>query len=541
MITSPPLEKKDCYLGNVLLKRSGVKTKFTAAQLKELAKCGHDIDYFVTTYCKIISLDHGEVIFKLYGYQKKVLKSMQLSRFSMYMLPRQMGKTQITAAFMLHQVLFNSHYTIAILANKSDASREILSRIQFMYELLPSWMQLGVVTWNKGDIELDNHSKIFTAATSPSSIRGRAVNLLYLDEFAHVDRDVEFWTSTFPVISSGQTTKVIITSTPNGLNLFYKLWQEGLQGKNPFKVLYIPWTEHPQRDKKWEAEQLQSLGPLKFRQECLCEFQGSSGTLISGTKLQQLAFGEPVHQDEWLTVYAKPDSERRYVATADISEGVERDFSVCTIFDVTEKPFRIAAVYRSNIVPPSVFTEVLYRLGTQYNKALMIPETNSMGKQVAHDLWYEYDYDAVLRTVNKETGHVINYGHGSELGIRTTKPTKRLGCSSLKSLIETDLLIVQDYQAITELGTFISNGSSWSAANDKCDDVVMTLVIFAWFTQQRYFEEYMSDSINSVFRKAYQDEQYGLCSVFLSDGIATTEEDPSIDYSLINRSSTPLL
>lgn len=272
-----------------------------------------------------------------------------------------------------------------------------------------------------------------------------------------------------------------------------------------------------------------------------CEFQGSSGTLISGTKLQQLAFGEPVHQDEWLTVYAKPDPERRYVATADISEGVERDFSVCTVFDVTEKPFRIAAVYRSNIVPPSVFTEVLFRLGTQYNKALMIPETNSMGKQVAYDLWYEYDYDAVLRTVNKETGHVINYGHGSELGIRTTKPTKRLGCSSLKSLIETDLLIVQDYQAITELGTFISNGSSWSAANDKCDDVVMTLVIFAWFTQQRYFEEYMTDSINSVFRKAYEDEQYGLCSVFLSDGIAINEDDPNIDYSLINRSSTPLL
>ncbi len=270
MIASPPLDKRDCYLGQALLKKAGVKTAYTEAMIAEFSRCSEDIIYFVKTYCRIISLDHGEVSFALYRYQEKMLVEATRNRFSMFMLPRQMGKTQVIAAFMLHQIIFNPNYSIAILANKDASSREVLDRVQFMFSLLPSWMQPGVVTWNKGDIKLDNGSKIFTAATSPSAIRGRSVNLLYLDEFAHVDKDVEFWTSTFPTISSGKTTKVVITSTPRGMNLFYKLWTEAEQGKNPFKAFYFPWTENPTRDSKWEKEQLTALGGIKFKQEVSC-------------------------------------------------------------------------------------------------------------------------------------------------------------------------------------------------------------------------------------------------------------------------------
>lgn len=269
-IPGQPLDKKETYLGNALLKRAGVKTKLTAAMVTELARCEEDIVYFVQNYCRIVSLDDGEVPFKMHGYQKKMIVSMLDNRFSLYMLPRQMGKTTVVAAYMVHQILFNSHYTIAILANKDSAAREVLDRVQFMYTLLPSWMQVGVVTWNKGDIELEGERKIFTAATAPSSIRGKSVNLLYCDEFAHVDNDVEFWTSTFPTVSSGSKTKVIITSTPRGLNLFYKLWCDSKEKKNPFVSHYYPWTDHPHRNKKWEAEQLGVLGALKFRQEVLC-------------------------------------------------------------------------------------------------------------------------------------------------------------------------------------------------------------------------------------------------------------------------------
>lgn len=530
-ISSPALDKRDTYLGNALLKKAGVKTRHTPEMIKELARCSKDIIYFVENYCRIISLDEGEVPFKLHGYQKKMLVAMKKDRFSMYMLPRQMGKSQTTAAFILHQVMFNSHYTVAILANKDPAAREILSRVQFMYELLPSWMQHGVVTWNKGDIELDNHSKIFTAATSPSSIRGRSVNLLYCDEFAHVDNDVEFWTSTFPTISSGKTTKVVITSTPKGLNLFYKLWQESKEKKNPFSSHYYPWTDHPSRDVKWEKEQLQALGAIKFRQEVLCEFMGSSGTLINGDKLQKLVFGDPLVSDEHFSVYAKPSKDRRYIMTVDCSEGVDRDYSVASIFDVTEKPFKHVAIYRNNAIPPEMFTEVVYRLGKKYNDALAIVETNSVGVMVAKELWFDYEYENIVKTVPKESGAKVGYGSGSQIGVKTTKATKRVGCSTLKSLIETDLLITNDYHAISEMGTFVMVGSSWGAEEGKHDDVVMTLVIFAWFTQQVSFEEYMQGSINSELRAAREEERNGLPDLFFDDGGG--EEDGAEDLSLV--------
>lgn len=352
------------------------------------------------------------------------------------------------------------------------------------------------------------------------------------DEFAHVDKDLEFWTSVFPTISSGNTTKVIITSTPRGLNLFYKLWKESTEKKNPFKSAFYPWTENPTRNAKWEKEQLETLGVLKFRQEVLCEFQGSAGTLISGEKLQKLTWSEPIYRtdDNVMRMYKRPKKGHKYVMTVDVSEGVDRDYSVASVFDVTTKPFRHVAMYRCNSVAPEVFTSIINQLGRQYNDAVAIVETNSIGAAVAKDLWFEFEYENVLKTVTRDTGAKVGYGSGSVLGVRTTKATKRQGCSTLKSLIETDLLITEDYDAIHEFGTFIAHGSSWAAEEGKTDDVVMTFVIFAWFTQQVTFEEYMAGSMNSELRKAREDETMGALAAFLDgpDDFMDGDEDLSL-------------
>ena len=539
-IDSPLLDKSQTYLGNALLKKSGVKTKYTEEMIAEFARCSEDVIYFVKTYCRIISLDEGEVPFKLFKYQEEMLVEMAKNRFTMLMLPRQMGKTQVTAAFILHEIIFKSNYSVAILANKDTSAREVLDRIQFMYTLLPSWMQLGVVTWNKGDIKLDNGSKVFTAATSPSAIRGRSVNFLYLDEFAHVERDVEFWTSTFPTISSGKTTKVLITSTPKGMNLFYKLWTEAKQGKNPFKATFFPWTANPTRDAKWEKDQLTSIGAIKFRQEVSCDFLGSAGTLISGDKLQKLAFVEPIWQNAAadFKIYENPGPGRKYIMTADPSEGVDKDYSVVSVFDVTEKPFKHVALYKNNKIPPEMFAEVIVKIGKKYNDALAIVETNSIGVNVAKDLWYEFEYENVLRSVERETGARVSFSGQSKLGVRTTKATKRIGCSTLKSLLETDTLITNDYDAISELSTFIAQGSSWGAEEGKYDDVVMSMVLLSWFTQQVDFEDYMAGTINAALRKARTDAEFGPPMILFSDG--TEEFGEVFDNSMfLNQGGEP--
>ncbi len=544
-IESPPLDKSQTYLGNALLKKSGVKSEWTKEMLEEYVRCADDPIYFIKTYCRIISLDHGEVPFNMWPYQEELIINMHIQRFLLVMLPRQMGKTQVAAAHLMHQVMFNKNYTVAILANKDAAAREVLDRIQFMYCSLPSWLQHGVLTWNKGDIKLDNGSKIFTAATSVSAIRGKSCNCIYLDEFAHVENDVEFWTSTFPTISSGKTTKVLITSTPRGLNLFYKLWSDSQQKLNPFKSMFFPWTANPTRDAKWEKEQLQTLGTIKFNQEVSCQFLGSAGTLLSGDKLQKLAFIEPLmrsENDEY-RIYAKPVLGHQYIMCVDAGEGVGGDYSVALIVDVTTRPYKVVAIYRNNTLAPEVFTGVVNSLGRRYNYALAVVETNSIGYGVAKDLWFEYEYENMLRSVEKQGGASASFRSGSILGVKTTRATKRIGCSTLKSLIETDLLLVEDFTAVNELSTFIAQGTSWGAEEGKHDDVVMCLVIFAWFTQQSMFDDYSRGTINSAIRQARLDGAIGLPDIMIIDGTedehdwedpppveATIEEDAELPF-----------
>jgi hypothetical protein len=494
------ITKEMCHDGRTNIKKAGVQWEWTKWELEEVAKCAEDPAYFMRKYVKIIDLDRGLVNFDLFPYQEEMLDCMHNNRFAIMCTARQMGKTTLVAAYLLWAAIFNDSFTIAILANKADQSREIMSRLQLMYENLPFFLQPGVKGWNKGDIYLANESKIFCAATSGSSIRGRSVNLVYLDEFAFVQNDLEFYTSTYPVVTAGQETKVIITSTPKGMNLFYKLWSEAKTGKNDYKWVLVPWDRHPRRDQSWKDQQLRNMSQKQFDQEFECEFFGSENTLISGKKLQTLTFNDPTGGDQYYSVYDAPRMGHSYVVTVDTAEGIGMDYSVVSVIDVTCQPFTQVAKYRDNTIPPLMLAEVAYKIGMSYNEAAMVVETNSVGGQVANSIWYDFEYENMVTSKVKLTENVENVSGRAEIGVRTTSKTKLVGCSTLKSLIESDTLLIQDFDTVSELTTFIKKGNKYQAEENKFDDIVMSLVMFAWFTAQPNFEEVTNVEIRSTLR-----------------------------------------
>jgi hypothetical protein len=482
------------YHGNPNLKPIGHSHKFTPDQIQEIIKCTNDPIYFIETYCQIVSLDAGLVPFKLYGYQKKVVKFMLGERMGIVMMPRQQGKTITAAACILWYTLFQDAKTVAIMANKGAAAREVLSRYQLMYENLPIWMQQGVKTWNKGDVELENGSRVFTAATVSSGIRGKSVNWLYIDEAAIIPNNVadEFFASVYPTISSGKTTKILLTSTPLGYNHFWKFWNESVNKKNAFSHLQIHYWEHPGRDEAWAEEQRKILGDVKFNQEVLCEFLGSSNTLISGAVLGRLSSVEPVYRSETgLDVYEEPKKGRIYVLTADTARGVGGDYSAFTVVDVTETPYKLVAKYKNNHIAPMLFPNFIFKVARDYNNAYVLVETNDIGGQVADILHMDLEYEQILCTVQENGKTIISAGFGkaTTLGVRTTKSVKRQGCFAIKSLVEENKLLCFDADTIMEFSTFIEKNGTYVADEGYHDDLVMTLVLFAWLTTNPYFRD----------------------------------------------------
>ena len=514
------------YLGNDRLKKVGVDISFTEEQAQEFIKCAHDPVYFVKNYVKIVNVDHGLVPFDMWSFQEQMVHDFHNNRFSICKMPRQVGKTTTAAGYMLWCVLFNQDYKIAILANKGSLAREILDRIKYAYEYLPLWLQQGIVTWNKGNIELENGSKIFAYATSAAGVRGGTYNLVFLDEFAFVPHNMasEFFTSTYPVISSGKTTKVIIVSTPNGLNLFYKMWTDAVEKRSLYKPIEVHWSMVPGRDEKWKEETIRNTSEEQFRQEFETEFIGSSATLITGAKLRSLAFHDPQWQEENLDIYEQPMPNRLYIATVDCSEGVGLDYHTINIIDVTQVPYRQVAKYRNNKLPLLFFPTVIYSLCKRYNEAYALIETNNVGQQVVDILHYDLEYEYVYKIDHHHIkGQTISGGfkRASNFGIKTTKTVKKIGCANLKTLVESDKLLIQDFDTIAELNTFVRVKDSYAAEEGNNDDIVMGLVLFAWLTAQTYFK----DSTNIDIRKVLLEENNMLTDEdlvpvgFIDDGL----------------------
>ena len=524
------------YLGNPNLKKANVAQNFTKKQVAEFLKCAQDPVYFAQKFVKIINLDEGLVPFQMYDFQEKLVNNFHNNRFNICKMPRQSGKSTTVVSYLLHYAIFNDSVTIGILANKAQTARDLLGRLQIAYENLPKWMQQGIIAWNKGSMELENKSKIIAASTSASAVRGMSFNIIFLDEFAFVANHLadDFFSSVYPTISSGKSTKVIIVSTPRGMNHFYRLWHDAELGRNEYITTDVHWSEVPGRDEAWKEQTIKNTSEAQFRVEFECEFLGSVDTLISPSKLKTMVYDEPINRGKrGGEIYENPVPKHNYSITVDVARGVEKDYSAFIVFDTTEFPYRVVAKYRNNTIKPMLFPNVILDFAKAYNNAYVLCEVNDIGDQIASILFYDMEYENVLMTaVRGRAGQVLGQGFSGskvQLGVKMSKTVKKIGSLNLKTLIETDKLIVKDYNIIAELTTFIEKSNSFEAEEGCNDDLAMCLVIFSWLVMQDYFKEMTDDDI----RKRVYDDQRDQIEAdmapfgFISDGIS--EETSFVD------------
>ena len=497
------------YLGNPNLKKANTPIEFTQEQVLEFMKCKDDPVYFAKNYIKIVSLDEGLVPFSMYDFQEEMVARFHKNRFNIAKLPRQTGKSTTVVSYLLHYIIFNDNVNIGILANKASTSRELLSRLQLAYENLPKWMQHGILAWNKGNVELENGSKILAASTSSSAVRGMSFNIIFLDEFAFVPNHIaeQFFSSVYPTISSGKSTKVIIISTPNGMNMFYKLWHDAERGKNEYVTTEVHWSQVPGRDAAWKEQTIKNTSERQFTQEFECEFLGSVDTLIAASKLRTMVYEDPLERRNGLDVYELPIPEHEYVMTVDVSRGVSNDYSAFVVVDITTIPYKVVAKYKNNNIKPLLFPNIIEPVAKSYNHAFVLCEVNDIGGQVADIMQFDLEYDNLLMCAMRgRAGQIVGQGfsHKSQLGIKMTSTVKKTGCSNLKALIEDDKLLINDYDIIAEMTTFIQKKQSFEAEEGCNDDLAMCLVIFAWLSVQDYFRELTSDDVR---KRIFEDQR----------------------------------
>jgi len=500
----------DIYLGNPNLKKANVPIDFTQEQLLEYVACREDPVYFSRQHVKIVSLDEGLTPFKPYDFQEKLIKNFHEKRFNICKMPRQTGKSTTCISYLLHYLLFNDSVNIGILANKAATARELLGRLQTAYENVPKWMQQGVLSWNRGSLELENGSKILAASTSASAVRGMSFNILFLDEFAFVPNHIaeSFFASVYPTITSGKNTKVIMVSTPHGMNHFYRYWHDAERGKNEYIPTDVHWSEVPGRDDVWKEQTIANTSEQQFKVEFECEFLGSINTLIAPSILRNMVYDTPITKNAGLDIYEKPEKDHNYIITVDVARGLGNDYSAFIVFDVTQFPYKVIAKYRNNEIKPMLFPNVILDVAKGYNNAYVLVEVNDIGDQVASILQYDLEYENILMaSMRGRNGQIVGQGFSgkkTQLGVRTTAAVKKLGCSNLKTLIEDHKLITCDYEVISELTTFAQKHNSFEAEEGCNDDLAMCLVIFAWLVQQEYFKE-MTD--NDIRKRIYEEQK----------------------------------
>ena len=522
------------YLGNPNLKKANTQIEFTQEQILEFVACRHDPVYFAKKYIKIVSLDEGLVNFNLYPFQEKLVKNFHENRFNICKMPRQTGKSTTCVSYLLHYAVFNDNVNIAILANKASTARDLLGRLQLAYENLPKWMQQGILAWNKGSLELENGSKILAASTSASAVRGGSYNVIFLDEFAFIPNHIadQFFASVYPTISSGQSTKVIIVSTPHGMNHFYRMWHDAEKGKNEYIPTDVHWSEVPGRDEKWRQQTIANTSEAQFKVEFECEFLGSVDTLIAPSKLRNLVYENPRTSNAGLDVYVEPEQKHDYLMTVDVARGVEKDYSAFVVVDISKFPHKVVAKYRNNEVKPMLFPSIIYDVARSYNEAFILCEVNDIGDQVASIINYDLEYENLLMcSMRGRAGQVVGQGFSgkkTQLGVKMSKTVKKVGSLNLKTIIETDKLLFSDYNILSELTTFIQKNNSFEAEEGCNDDLAMCLVIYAWLVQQDYFKELTDQDV----RKRLYDEQKNQIEQdmspfgFMSDGL---EDDSFVD------------
>ena len=523
-------QTKQSYRDNPLLKRVGIDVSFSEEQVEEYIKCSKDPIYFAK-YIKIITLDEGVTDFKMYDFQEDMIRTFYNNRFTIMKCPRQVGKTTTTVAFLLWTILFQDSQTVAVLANRGETARGILGKLQLAYENLPMWLQQGVVEWNKGRVELENGSVIIASSTSSSAARSGSFNIVFLDEFAFVPSNIatDFFTSVYPVITAGTKTKIIIVSTPNGMNLFYKIWTDAINKKNNYTPFEVHWSMVPGRDDAWKEETIRNTSEHQFKQEFETEFLGSTNTLISGTVLQRMVYQQPIADHDMMLVYENPvkgdDNETKdhlYCITVDVSEGRNLDCSAFSVIDISTTPYKQVARYKSSSISPILFPTVIYNAARLYNDAYILVEINN-NPQVADIIHQDLEYENLWKvfTGNKQPQQLSSgFGRGVQMGVKMSTAVKRVGCSNLKTLIEGNKLLIPDFDTISELTTFVASKTSFAAEDDNNDDLVMTLVLFGWAATQKYFKEIVNHDIRKQIQleNMNQMDELNLPAPIIDDG-----------------------
>ena len=517
----------EIYLGNPNLKKANTLVEFTQEQILEYMRCKANPVYFAKNHVKIVTLDHGLMPFEPYDFQEGLINNFHLNRFNICKMPRQTGKSTTVISYLLHYLLFNDSVNIGILANKAATARELLGRLQTAYENVPKWMQQGVLSWNRGSLELENGSKILAASTSASAVRGMSFNILFLDEFAFVPNHIAdaFFSSVYPTITSGKSTKVIIVSTPHGMNHFYRMWHDAERGKNEYVHTDVHWSEVPGRDDAWREQTIANTSEQQFKVEFECEFLGSVDTLIAPSKLRTLVYENPIQRSAGLDIYEEPQPKHDYICTVDVARGVVKDYSAFVMVDITNFPHKVVAKYRNNEIKPMLFPNIIYEIATKYNKAFILCEVNDVGDQVASILNYDLEYaNLLMASMRGRAGQVVGQGFSgkkTQLGVKMSKTVKKVGALNLKTIIESDKLIFSDYEILSELTTFIQKSNSFEAEEGCNDDLAMCLVIYAWLVAQDYFKELTDQDV----RKRLYDEQKNQIEQdmapfgFMSDGL----------------------
>jgi len=486
------------YNGKGTLKAAGVKIHFTHEQTLEMQKCMDDPVYFIENYCHITTLDHGTILFKMHPYQRRIIKAIHNNKNVVAKLFRQAGKSTVIAAYFAWYVIFNERRTVVISANKLATAKEIYERVQFMIESLPIWLQPGVTRWGRELFSLENGSRCIASSSSPSAIRGWTPNVVLCDEFAHLNPKLgqAFISSVFPTVSSGESGKLIVISTPNGYNHFHKLWHDSEQGENSFVRVEGKWQES--RTQKWAEQMRADLGSeVRYRQEIECSFEGSSYTLIDGVKLANITIMPPIFDKEGLKIYLPPEPDRRYVATVDVSRGRHIDNSALTITDVTEMPYKVCLTYKSSSISTMEFPYLIYNTARQYNEAFILVEVNDLGEEVANTIWYEYEYENMFFSEGATLQDYKGYP-----GVHTSTKVKALGCSVLKDLIEKDQYFVNSYDIVQELSIFVKKKKTYAADDESInDDLVATLWLFGWLSKQQVFQEFTNNNLREALTK----------------------------------------
>lgn len=545
------IQNKDTFRDNPKLKKLNVDLSYTKKQAFEIKKCISDPIYFINNYVQIVTLDDGIQPFKLWEFQKELIRLINNERFVIVKLPRQTGKTSSVVAYLLWLTLFTKDQNILIAANKKQTACDILEKYKTAYELIPLWLQQGVEIWNDGNIALENGSKIRGASTTSGTARSGSYNVVLLDEFAHITQKLanDFYASVYPVISSGKKTKIIMISTPKGINLFHSFWIGAKTGKNNFIPFEVSWRDVPGRDDDWYEETINNIGESRFAVEFECQFLGSSNTLVNGIKLEQLSMSkiDPIEQrgfeENCVDIYEHPikekideeeekliDIDHKYVIVVDPSEGKKLDYSAFSVVDITKIPYKQVAKYYNNTISPILFPSIIYDTAKFYNDALILIELQSTGVQIADILIHDLEYENILRTHsgNKKSQTIsAGFVKGSIPGVKTSGQVKRIGCANLKTLVETNQLLISDYNTIQELTTFVLNTKgTYEAENEASDDIVMTLVLFSWLTTQKYFKELVTHDLRKALQKSvlnYEEETI-LPAPVIDDGLSINAE-----------------